>query len=315
MKIFTKSQIEKALDIPKILEAIEKGFEMYSQGQTVIPPVGSLHLPLGDCHIKYGYAKEGSYYVVKIASSFYQNAQLGIPSGNGVMLLFDQKTGALVCILHDEGYLTDLRTAAAGAIAAKHLAPKNVTCIGIVGTGAQAFYQLSLLSYVSDCKNVMVWGRDPLKAERFCNHPQLSSFNLLRTQDLNSLTSACNLIVMTTSSTSPLLFEHQINKGTHITAVGADDLGKQELDARLFLKADRIVVDSKSQCKLFGDTSYALKEHLIEEHQMIELGEVIHNPHLGRTSAEQITIVDLTGVAIQDLQIATAVYEHLNSES
>ena len=145
MKIFDKHQIQKAMSLPKILDAIEKGFVIYSRQEAVIPPVAALHFdhPPGDCHIKYGYDKEGKYYIVKVASGFPNNPSIGFPAGNGLMLLFDKKTGIPVCMLLDEGYLTDLRTAAAGAIAAKYLAPKNISCIGMIGTGAQAYYQVA----------------------------------------------------------------------------------------------------------------------------------------------------------------------------
>jgi ornithine cyclodeaminase len=113
--------------------------------------------------------------------------------------------------------------------------------------------------------------------------------------------------VTTTSSSTPLLFAEQIRKGTHITAVGADDIGKQELDARIFKKADRVIVDSRSQCSIFGDTFFALQQGFIDaSRQMLELGSIIENPSLGRTDDDQITIVDLTGIAIQDLQISVS---------
>lgn len=114
--------------------------------------------PPGDVHLKYGYIQGDAYYVIKIASGFYENQKLGLPSSNGLMLLFCQKTGELLSILLDEGYLTDLRTATAGAIAAKYLAPRKVNCIGIVGTGTQARLQLRNLKRITDCRNVIVWG-------------------------------------------------------------------------------------------------------------------------------------------------------------
>lgn len=313
MKIYDKQQIQKALNIQTVLARIEEGFVIYSKKEAVIPPVASLHLdnPPGECHIKYGYAKKGKYYVVKIASGFFNNPSIGLPASNGLMLLFDRATGTPVCILLDEGYLTDIRTAAAGCIAAKYLAPKQVNCIGVVGTGAQAYFQLKFLQYATDCRKVLVWGRGKQKAKKFCNHPDLKEFQIEVAKDLNQLTSNCNLIVTTTSSKSPLLFSSQIRPGTHITAMGADDIGKQELDSPIFAKADCIVVDSRSQCALFGDASYAVKNGLIDKHTMHELGEVILDPSLQRSSEDQITIADLTGIAMQDLQIATVTYETL----
>jgi ornithine cyclodeaminase len=313
MKIYDKKQIQKALNIPIILDRIEKGFVIYSNKESVIPPVASLHLdnPPGECHIKYGYVKAGKYYIVKIASGFFNNPSMGLPASNGLMLLFDRTTGAPVCILLDEGYLTDIRTAAAGCIAAKYLAPKQVHCIGIVGTGAQAYFQLKFLQRATECRKVLIWGREKQKAEQFCNHLDLKEFHIDVAKDLNQLTSNCNLIVTTTSSKSPLLLPHQIHPGTHITAIGADDIGKQELDPSIFTKTDRVIVDSRSQCALFGDASHALKAGMLQENQIHELGEVILDPFLRRTSENQITVADLTGIAIQDLQIATTIFETL----
>lgn len=311
MKILSRKQIEQALSIPKVLEATEQGFIAYSRKEAVIPPVGSLHFdsPPGDCHIKYGYAKSGKYYVVKIASGFYDNPKQGLPSNNGLMLLFDKQNGNPICALIDEGYLTDIRTAAAGYVAAKCLAPKTVSCIGIVGTGAQAYYQLRFLAFATKCRRVMIWGRDIEKAKKFAAQPDLSEWTFEIAQNLEQLTAECNLIVTTTTSSHPLLFADQIRPGTHITAVGADDIGKQELDEKIFVKADRVIVDSRSQCSAFGDVAYALKKQLIRPEKLIELGDVLATPSLGRTVENQITVCDLTGIAIQDLQIAQSIYE------
>lgn len=317
MKIFYKEEIEKILNDSAIVEAVERGFVLYSKNESIIPPVAALHFedPPGDCHIKYGYTKKSPYYVIKIASGFYHNPQQGKPSGNGLMLLFDKTNGALVSILLDEGYLTDVRTAAAGCIAAKYLAPKKVYRIGIVGTGAQAYFQLKFLSLATSCRDVMIWGRDPSKVKQFKKNEALKDFRIECAQNLNQLTSSCNLIITTSSATKPLLFAEQIQRGTHITAIGADDIGKQELDPSIFSLADRIIVDSRSQCSEIGDVSFALQKGLVRKDQLIELGEVIVDPSKGRTSEEEITIADLTGVAIQDLQVAVAAFKSLSEKT
>lgn len=313
MKIISRKQIKQIISIPAVFQAIEQGFTLYSRGETVIPPVASLHFdhPPGDCHIKYGYAKSGKYYVIKIASGFHDNPKIGLPAGNGLMLLFDKSTGELLSILLDEGYLTDIRTGAAGCIAAKYLAPKNVSCVGIIGTGSQAYHQLKLLEFGTKCRRVMIWGRDEDKAKKLRDHPDLREWHIEVENDLNALTATCNLIVTTTSSSKPLLLAHQIQPGTHITAVGTDDFGKQELDAEIFMKADRVVVDSRSQCMQLGDVSYAIRQSLVKEEQLIELGEIIEDRALGRNSETEITVADLTGIAIQDLQIATVVFDQI----
>lgn len=229
------------------------------------------------------------------------------------MLLFDQKTGRPICALLDEGYLTDLRTAAAGAIAAKSLAPKHISCIGIVGTGAQAYFQLKLIGFATSCRRAMIWGRDMEKARKLATHPEFREWTMTVVQSLDELMAECNLVVTTTASAHPLLFAHQLRPGMHITAIGADDVDKQELEAQIFAKADRVIVDSRHQCASLGDVSYVLKQGLIGDEKLVELGEVLINPALGRTDDNQITVCDLTGIVIQDLQIAASIYEILES--
>ena len=126
-------------------------------------------------------------------------------------------------------------------------------------------------------------------------------------ESLDVLVSECNLIVTTTSARSPLIRADQVQKGTHITAMGSDDHGKQELEAELLAKADLVVADSVSQCVDHGECFSAVQGKHIEEGSILELGNVIKNPAIGRTNDEQITIADLTGVAIQDIQIAKLV--------
>ena len=171
-KVFTLEQIKQAINISELLPAIEEGFKLYSQGKVVVPPVGHLNFenPPGDTHIKYGYIRHDEYYVIKVASGFYDNPKIGLSSSNGLMLVFSQKTGELPGILLDEGYLTDVRTAVAGAIVAKYLAPKHVRKVGIVGTGIQAHLQLKLLQYVTDCNEVIVYGRRRLSDYSHSEH-------------------------------------------------------------------------------------------------------------------------------------------------
>ncbi len=309
MQIFKKNEIINALDIPPLLEEIEKGLVLYSEKKVQSAPVGFLHFdqPPGDVHIKSAGAIKEDQFVIKVASGFYDNPKKNLPSSNGLMLLFSQKTGALETILLDEGILTDLRTALAGAISAKYLAPKKVHKIGIVGCGTQAKKQLFYLKYVCDCIDVLVWGRSREKAVKFSSDPDLADFKIGVADDLDQLTEKCNLIVTTTPSKEPLLFARQIKPGTHITAVGSDEVGKQELDPNLFAKADMVVADSLAQCFEYGDLSSANDQ--IDPKDVIELGDFIKG---GITRGEQdITIAGLTGLAIEDLQTAKWVNKKL----
>jgi ornithine cyclodeaminase len=313
--ILKLDEIKRLLDIPQLIREIEAGFVLYSDGEVQVPPVGFLHFeePPGDVHIKYGFVSGDDHYVLKMASGFYNNPELGLPASDGLLLVFSQKTGELKLILLDKCWLTDMRTGAAGAVAAKHLAPKNVRHIGIVGTGVQARLQLEMLRDVVDCKSCFVWGRDSTKVRRMIDDllardtVQAWGLEIKAIEALDDLVSHCNLIVTATSARSPLIRADQVQKGTHITAMGADDHGKQELEAALLAKADLVVADSVSQCVDHGECFYAVQEGLIEESSILELGHVIKNRGLGRTSEEQITVADLTGVAIQDIQIANLV--------
>jgi ornithine cyclodeaminase len=303
------------IDIPQLILEIEAGFVLYSEGRVKVPPVGFLHFdePPGDVHIKYGFVSGDEYYVLKMASGFYNNPELGLPISDGLLLVFSQKTGELELILLDKCWLTDMRTAAAGAVAAKHLAAKNIHHIGIVGTGVQARLQLEILRDVVDCKSCFIWGRDSTKVQimiedlRARDSVQAWGLEIKATKDLDDLVSQCNLIVTATSARSPLIRADQVQRGTHITAMGSDDHGKQELEAEVLAKADLVVADSVSQCVDHGECFHAVQERLIEESSILELGHVIKKPAIGRTSEDQITVADLTGVAIQDIQIAKMV--------
>ncbi|CRX39539.1 ornithine cyclodeaminase family protein [Estrella lausannensis] len=308
--IITRKQIEQAITYPEIIQAMEEAFYNYSQGKSVVPPVGNLNLEKagGEVHIKSGFIKDDDYYVVKIASHFKGNRERGIPPGNGVMLLFCQNTGKLVAILHDEGYLTDLRTAAAGALVARVLAPQKINSIGIVGTGRQAFLQLALLKEVTDCRDVIVFGRSKERVKEFGARCELKGFTIHPSTSLKQLAASCNLIVTTTSADRPLIMAEDVREGTHITGVGADSPGKQELDPALFKRASVVAVDSRSQCFQFGDTAHALQRGMISEDDVVEIGDILADASLGRRSEGDITIADLTGVAVQDMAAARLVY-------
>ena len=311
------------ISLPMILEAarsidplplIEEGFVAYSQGRAVVPPVGELIFeePPGEVHIKYGYIKGDDHFVIKIASGFYENPKIGLPSGNGMMLLFSQKTGELECLLLDEGYLTNLRTAAAGAVAAKYLAPRTVRTAGILGAGIQGRMQLEHLRRVRDFEDAIVWGLDTGELDAYRRDMEPRGFRIRTTLYAEEVAASSNLIVTCTPSTRPLLRADWIRPGTHITAVGSDTAEKQELDAAILAKADRVVVDSLSQSELRGEAFKAVEAGLIQRRDLVELGRVISEEKFRRASEDEITVADLTGVAVQDLQISKAVWKALN---
>jgi ornithine cyclodeaminase len=309
-EIFNLNQIKKALRGVDVATAIEQGFVAYSRGEVVVPPVGELVFedPPGDVHIKYGYIKKDDVFVIKIASGFYDNVRLGLPAADGLMLVFSQKTAQLECILLDECHLTNVRTAAAGAVAAKYLAPTTVERIGVFGTGVQGSMQVEALLPVTSCRDVVVWGRGEAQVGAYREAMAGLGLKIETTLSSDEVAATCNLIVTATPSHTPLLRAHQIRPGTHITAMGSDTEDKNELDPEILAKADLVVADSIEQCRVRGEIYHALQAGVLEESAVSELGNVIVDRELQRTSDSQITVADLTGVAVQDIVISKAVY-------
>jgi len=310
-KVLTEDEIRSLLPNIELLPLIEKAFTLYSNSQVQLPPVTELNFekPPGDVHIKCASVKEMPYYVVKIASGFYENPGKGISSSQGLMLLFDSETGFTRAVLLDNGYLTDIRTGLAGAVCAKYLAPKNITQIGIVGAGIQAQMQLKYLKTVTECRKVLVWARSEAGLKKFLDEIDHEYWDIIPTTNLQELAENSNLIVTTTPSREYLIKKEWIKPGTHITAVGSDTPHKIELDPAIVAHSDLVVVDSLEQCKFRGELYQMYQHQLSPKNKVVELGKVITDKSLGRKNDAEITIADLTGIATQDLMIAQGVYE------
>lgn len=306
MKVYNQQQIIGALNLAEAAEQVAQGFIAFSQGKVKVPPVQNFVFPQanGDCCVKSAWVEGADTFTVKISTGFYDNPSKGLESNDGLMLVLSAKTGQPLALLQDGGWLTCIRTALAGQIAAKALAPSNIQAIGIVGTGMQARMQLEQLMAVTDCRDVIVWGRRQSELDAYRHFAATLGFRVETTLNLQQLALQANLIVTTTPSREALLKSEWIRPGTHITAVGADTLGKQELDPALVGRADVIVVDSISQCSQYGEISHALKAGLIDKEQLLELGQVLAGDVIARSNDQQITLVDLTGVAVQDAQIS-----------
>lgn len=310
------SQIEPLLKNLDVNESMKNAFINYSKGLAVIPPVGELIIDdaPGDVHIKYGYIRGGEHYVIKIASGFSGNTDLGIKPGQGMMLLFNLKTGQPTTILIDNANLTDIRTGIAGAIVSKELASEGLDNALIIGTGVQARYQARYICENMKIKNLHLWGRDSKKVTKLIEDLSHIKVNLVAEEDLESAVNSSRLVITTTSSKKPLIKSEWVQKGTHITAVGSDTHEKCELDSRLLAKADLVVADSLEQNLLRGEVHQAIKKECITAKQVIEIGEIFNRSQSGRTAPSQISVADLTGVAVQDLVIAESVYRaHLDN--
>lgn len=311
--LYDVESLKKALSkCPDLMTDIEKAFVAYTKGETIVPPVGFLNLeqPEGAVFIKYGCIKGDDNFAIKVFTAFNDNVKENLPATSGMILVFSAKTGFIKAILDDKGYLTGVRTALAGAIAAKYMAPKAVKAIGIIGTGNQAELQLVYLKNVTDCKKVYVYGRNAVKAAAYAEKMQAAGYDVTVAATAAEVAANCNLIVTTTASTAPHLFGADIQPGTHITAMGSDAPGKQELDATVLGKADIVVADSISQCFECGECAPAAQAGLLKEADVVELGNVILAGKC-RENEEQITVCDLTGIAVQDIAIASAVLSGL----
>lgn len=316
MKIIGLDQIRQTIlqsSREGLIDCIKQAFVALSDGSATVPTVGHMGFsePPGDMHIKYGYVKGDPFYVVKIASGFYENQAMGLPNNNGMMIVFNAKTGMPECLLRDEGYLTDLRTALAGAVVAKHLSPEKIKAIGIIGTGIQARMQLEMLRWIIDCKEVFVYGRSTDKAKQYQADMNKQGFSVSICQTPAEVAANCNLIVTTTASQAPLLSARDIQPGTHITAMGADAPGKQELDPEILKHATLVACDSKDQCLHHGETQFAVTKGFIKEEEVTEIGELLKVPFI--RAEDDVTVADLTGIATQDIKIASFVLQHLES--
>ena len=314
MRTANLDEIKAALDVPAAIESIEAGFVALSSGAATVPPVGHIgfEAPPGECHIKYGHIHGDAVFVIKIATGFYENPSRGLATGGGMMIVMSAETGEPLALLDDSGYLTDVRTAIAGCIAARYLAPDAVECIGIVGAGMQARMQLQYLRHVCECNRVIVWARRGEQSAAYRREMADAGYDVRVADSLRELCESSNLIVTATASTAPLVLSEWIRPGTHITAMGSDTPGKQELDPALFERAGVCAVDSLAQCLDHGESGYAVAGGHIAEASLVELGDIIAGKARGRSDPREITIADLTGVAVQDIQIAKAVWKQLN---
>lgn len=305
------SQIEQRLKGVDLVRLMEQAFDAFSRGEAVVPPPGELLFeePPGEVHIKYGYLKAGDTYVVKIASGFWNNPALGLSSSDGLLLIFKKDTGELAAVLNDRGRLTDLRTAAAGAVAAKYLAPEQIEAVGVLGTGIQAELQVQLLQAVRPCRSIVVWGRNPERGDGYAQRMRDKGFLVEAAHSPAEVAFRCRLIVTATASKEPLLRWSDIQPGTHITAIGADSAEKQELDPAIIRQADLVVTDSRAQGRSRGELWHTYQADDEAMSRITEIGEIVSRAVKGRTAAEQVTVSTFSGLAVQDIAIASAVLD------
>jgi len=295
------------------LAAVEAGFTAMARGLAEVPPPMGIAVPErgGEVHVKSAYIRGLRGFAVKIASGFWRNAERGLPASSGMMVLLDAETGFPLALLLDNGYLTDVRTALAGAIAANNLARKEVRAAGVVGAGVQARMQIEALQLVRRFERVLVWGRNAAKVQAYAAEMSAKlGVDVQAAASVAEVVGESDLVVTTTPAREPLVLATHLHAGLHITAMGSDGPGKQELDPQVLARADLLVCDRRAQCAQLGELQHALGAgELNAASPVTELGEITAGSKPGRTSNTQITVCDLTGVGVQDTAIATLAYD------
>ena len=306
--VLQSEDIKKCVELnEQLIPVIEDAFKNLAQGKTTMPPILRLDIEKyhGESDVKAAYIEGLDSYAIKIASGFFNNPKLGIPSSNGLMILLDSQTGVIKSVLLDKGYLTDVRTAIAGAIASKYLSNYDSTKAGIIGAGIQAKLQLEALTLVRKINTAYIWSRDSTKTKKFVEEINNLNVNLEVCSSAEEVLRKSEIVVTTTPSKSPLIKSDWLKKGLHITAMGSDAEQKNELDPLIIKQCDIYVPDSMSQTTILGELHHALEKNIVSSNNTYdELGNVILDSNLGRKSKDDITICDLTGTGVQDTAIA-----------
>lgn len=296
------------LDIDAV-DCVEQGFAALAGGDVVMPPIMTLMVPdqNGEVCVKTAYVSGIESFAMKMSPGFFDNPKLGLPSTSGLMVLFASKTGMLEALLLDNGYLTDVRTAAAGAVAARHLAKKDAQSACIIGAGVQAKLQLKSLALVRSISSAVIWARDNAKAEVLAAELRDEmDIDVVSSKDIGAAVSSAEIIATTTPSAKPLIRADWLRPGQLVVAMGSDQEHKVELEPDCLARADLYVPDSQSQCAVKGELRSALEAGVVpEDHRFYELGEIAVSKVAGRQSDNDIIIVDLTGTGVQDTAIAT----------
>src|SRR5690625_4100390 len=316
--IFTEEEIREYVKINKeSIDEIEAAFTDLKTKDVQMPPIMRVDIPEynGEVDIKSAFIPGYEMFALKVSSGFFNNYQLGLPSTGGLMFLINALNGQPEALLYDNGYLTDVRTAAAGAVAAKHMANESVETVGVIGAGAQARYQLNALKHVRNFNEVNVFSRTQRRILEFKEEIEATlqvKVNILDSAEL--VVKNSELVITTTPATEPVIKHEWLHPGIHITAMGSDAEHKQELDSHILKNADVLVCDVISQCEVLGELRSAIEHKLIKTDRIKELGELTTGKYKGRQTRDDITVADLTGTGAQDTKIALYAYKKLTEK-
>lgn len=307
----------RLLDMKDAIDAVEQAFRWFSEGSAQMPVKSYLNFEAHDGDLRVMPAAAGKKYAgVKIVNSHRRNPDKGLPAVMGTYVLVSQESGLPLSIL-DATYLTAVRTGAASAVATKYMARQEAASVGLVGSGVQATFQLLAISKVREIREVFAWSPEFDRSRRDAfleeTRPMFPEIDLIPADEIEKAAIA-DIVVTTTPSRGPVLMDSHIGPGTHINAVGADGPGKQELDPAI-LKRARVIVDELEQAWHGGEINVPLASGELSESDIDgSLDQVVNGDIPGRTSADEVTIFDSTGLATEDIAVAILVYERALKE-
>jgi ornithine cyclodeaminase len=307
VRVLDRDDVQRLVTMAEAITAVREAFAVADRGGAIMPAPFGMRLPEadGEVHVKGAYLAGAPVFAVKTATGFYRNAERGLPVSGGMTMVHDATTGTLRLLIADGGLLTELRTAAAGAVAADLLARPGARSAAVIGTGGQARYQLRALLEVRDIERVTVWGRRRPAAEQYQRDMAAAGVAVSLAATAREAVEGAEVIITATSSTGPLIESGWLARGAHVTAVGADMPHKQELDPRILAAADKYVPDSIEGAADSGELRHALAAGIFGVDSVHgELTAVASGRLAGRAADDELTVADLTGLGIQDAAVA-----------
>lgn len=308
MLVITNHEIQQHVGAAVVIDAVEKAFAAFGRGESKVFPVarGSGSDPRHITAIKSGFDASTGFMGVKAASYNPGNRARGLASHTSTTLLIDDLTAEVVAVV-EAGYLNGLRTAAADAIAVKYLARPDAHRLGIIGLGAQAVFEIEAVAAVRPIDTVYAARRAGADTDRFAQAVSERTGLIVEFRDVEDLARQADIIVTATPATSPVLRDEWIRPGTHVSAMGSDNVGKMELPVELVARS-LFYMDYPEQSAVIGEAQHLLAagQATLEQLRRRSLGDLICATVSGRSSADDITVFDSSGIAIQDIAAAHA---------
>jgi len=308
--VLTEDQVREILPMIEAIGVTKGALVAQAGGLVTQPDPWHLEIPevRGEVHIKGAYIHGATHYAAKLATGFYANSQMGLPVSSGLSLIADAKTGYPAVIALDNGYLTDVRTAAAGALATDALARTDADVVAVIGPGIQGHLQMEALLHLRKPAELRVYGTNRSRAETFAERMRgLHSWTVTVAASAKEAIEGADIVTTATPAREPHIFGEWLKPGAHVTAIGADMAGKRELAPSVLEAASLVAADDVAQCRRVGELQYAPAAPAATATATVELGDVLAGRSQGRTADDQITVADLTGLGAEDAAVGTYV--------